>query len=186
MLQVASHQQSNIKQRKAHLDNFWSEFFEQSAKPRAAIQIFNVAIGWASIRVICFCSTQTLQRLKVLKCIFMWKQGLYERFRLAKMLSDTLCFATVRDPIKNRLIGSHSREPKSKLYGIQKIVAGKVRQNRATQLSRRYPNDLYMRVQPPPGENLVIAVIHLHAYICSWNILYFTWTNCSFNSITCV
>ena len=111
---------------KAHLDNFWSEFFEQSAKPRAAIQIFNVAIGWASIRVICFCSTQTLQRLKVLKCIFMWKQGLYERFRFAKMLSATLCFATVRDPIKNRLIGSHSREPKSKLYGIQKIVAGKL------------------------------------------------------------
>ena len=61
---------SMFKQRKAHLDNFWSEFFEHSAKPRAAMQIFDVAIRWASGRVINFCSMQTLQALSELRFNF--------------------------------------------------------------------------------------------------------------------
>ena len=53
---------------KAHLDKFWSEFFERSAKPRAAILIIvDVAMREASVRVIIFCSMQTLQTLNVFK-----------------------------------------------------------------------------------------------------------------------
>ena len=70
---------------KAHLDNCWSEFLEHSAKPRAAIQIFDVPIRWASVQVTSFCSTQTLQSLKVLRCIFNWKQCVWERFSLVKL-----------------------------------------------------------------------------------------------------
>ena len=55
---------------KAHLNHFWSEFFEHSGKPRTAMQIFDVAIRWASVRVINFCSMQTLRALGELRFNF--------------------------------------------------------------------------------------------------------------------
>ena len=105
---------------KAHCDNFWSEFFEHSAKPRAAMQIFDVAIRWASVRVINFCSMQTLQALNELRFNFQWKHGISWAFSACKNVVWHHLFSYSTESCnKFCLIGGGSREPNSNLYSTR-------------------------------------------------------------------